>query len=103
MDFEMQDTRKIFSVSQINEYIKMLIASDEILRRVYIRGEISNFKYHTTGHLYFRLKDEGSLIAAVMFRGNAQKLAFVPKDGMKVIICGYISVCFLIPANTGNA
>ena len=84
--------RSAFSVSQINEYIKMLLESSDVINNVWVMGEISNFKSHyATGHLYFSLKDEGSIIKCVMFRGSAQKLRFVPEDGMKVLIHGKIS------------
>lgn len=84
--------RSAFSVSQINEYIKMLLESSDVISNVWVMGEISNFKSHyATGHLYFSLKDEGSIIKCVMFRGSAQKLKFIPEDGMKVLIHGKIS------------
>ena len=87
----MADT--VFSVSEINEYVRMLLDSDPRLRRVWLRGEISNFTNHyKTGHFYFSLKDEGALVRAVMFRGNAQKLRFLPENGMKVILHGRVSV-----------
>ena len=79
------------TVTEVNEYIKMLIDSNELLSDIFVKGEISNFTNHRTGHLYFSLKDEGGLIRAVMFRGQAQKLKFIPEDGMKVIIRGRIS------------
>ncbi|MBE6547550.1 MAG: exodeoxyribonuclease VII large subunit [Ruminococcaceae bacterium] len=82
----------VFSVSQINEYIKMLLESTPVMSDLWVVGEISNFKNHySTGHLYFSLKDEGSIIKCVMFRGNAQKLRFIPEDGMKVLLHGKIS------------
>ena len=81
-----------FSVTQVNEYIKMLLESSPVLSDVWVVGEISNFKNHySTGHLYFSLKDETSIIKCVMFRGNAQRLKFVPEDGMKVLLHGKIS------------
>ena len=81
-----------FSVTQINEYIKMLLESSPVTSDVWVVGEISNFKSHyATGHLYFSLKDESSIIKCVMFRGNAQRLKFIPEDGMKVLIHGKIS------------
>ena len=84
--------RSAFSVTQINEYIKMLLESSDVINNVWVMGEISNFKSHyATGHLYFSLKDEGSIIKCVMFRSSAQKLRFVPEDGMKVLIHGRIS------------
>ena len=89
----MADTRNIFSVSQINEYVRLTVESTPILQSVFIRGEISNFKnQYSTGHLYFSLKDADGMIKAVMFRGYAQKLKFAPRDGDKVIIHGKISV-----------
>lgn len=80
------------SVTQLNNYVKTLIDSDDFLSGVAIRGEISNFKRHTSGHLYFTLKDERSEIAAVMFRGMADRLTFAPKSGMKVTVYGRVSV-----------
>ncbi|MBQ2962598.1 exodeoxyribonuclease VII large subunit [Methanobrevibacter sp.] len=80
------------SVSQLTEYIKSLISSDSNLKRVYVRGEISNFRRSSPGHYYFSLKDKGSVIPAVMFRGNAQFLKFEPEDGMKVLVSGYVDV-----------
>ncbi len=89
----MTDTRSIFSVSQINEYIKLCVESTPTLQNVFIKGEISNFKnQYSTGHLYFSLKDKDGMIKAVMFRGYASKLKFAPRDGDKVIIHGKISV-----------
>lgn len=80
------------TVSQLNRYIKDKIADDENLENVLVKGEISNFKNHYTGHLYFTLKDENSLIKCIMFKTYAQKLDFTPKDGMKVFIVGGVSV-----------
>lgn len=81
-----------FTVTQVNEYIKMLLDGNSVLRDVWVRGEISNFTNHyRTGHLYFSLKDEGGLIRAVMFRSAAEKLDFVPEDGMKVLLHGRVS------------
>ena len=80
------------TVSALNEYIKALLEGTPYLRHVYLRGEISNFKNHATGHLYFSLKDEGGLVRAVMFRGNAQRLAFLPENGMKVLVRGSVSL-----------
>lgn len=79
-------------VTALNESIKALLEETPFLRRVYLRGEISNFTNHRTGHLYFSLKDEGGLIRAVMFRGNAQRLAFLPENGMKVLVRGSVSL-----------
>lgn len=80
------------SVSELNSYIKNKIADDEYLKNVLIKGEISNFKNHYTGHMYFTLKDENSLIKCIMFKSYAQKLDFMPKDGMKVFVLGGVSV-----------
>ena len=80
------------TVTELNKYIKNKIAEDEYLNEILIKGEISNFKNHYTGHLYFTLKDENSLIKCIMFKTYAQKLNFMPKDGMKVIILGSVSV-----------
>ncbi|MBQ2719336.1 MAG: exodeoxyribonuclease VII large subunit [Clostridia bacterium] len=80
------------TVSALNEYIKGLLEEEPALRHVYLRGEISNFTNHRSGHLYFSLKDEGGLIRAVMFRGSAAHLAFVPENGMKVLVRGSVSL-----------
>lgn len=80
------------TVSDLNKYIKDKIAGDENLNNILIKGEISNFKNHYTGHMYFTLKDENSLIKCIMFKTYAQKLTFMPKDGMKVMILGGVSV-----------
>ncbi len=80
------------TVSDLNKYIKDKIANDEYLNHILIKGEISNFKHHYTGHMYFTLKDESSLVKCIMFKSYAQKLRFTPKDGMKVIILGSVSV-----------
>ena len=79
-------------VSELNGYIKNIIDSDEMLANVYIKGEISNFKRHYSGHLYFTLKDETSLIKCVMFKSYTNYLNFEPKDGMSVVILGSVSV-----------
>lgn len=83
---------KYYNISEINKYIKLLIDKDVTLNRIYIKGEISNFKRHSRGHCYFTLKDETSRISAVMFSFNASKLLFDPKDGDSVLIKGKISV-----------
>lgn len=84
--------QQTLSVSEVNKYIKEMISRDFILSNLWIKGEISNFKNHYSGHLYFTLKDEKSLIRCVMFRSSAAMLKFEPEDGMKVIIRGYVSV-----------
>lgn len=83
---------KYLSVSAITRYLKAKFDVDENLQTVFLKGEISNFKAHTTGHFYFSLKDETSKINAIMFRSNASKVLFKPVDGMKVLVSGRISV-----------
>jgi len=83
---------KYLTVSVINRYIKHKLDSDDNLQTVFIKGEISNFKAHSTGHLYFSIKDETSKINAIMFNRSASKLNFNPIDGTKVLITGRISV-----------
>lgn len=80
------------TVTQLNRYVKDKIESDEMLANVLVKGEISNFKHHYTGHLYFTLKDEKSLIKCVMFKTYTDKMDFAPKDGMQVIVLGTVSV-----------
>ena len=80
------------TVTELNKYVKDSIAQDEFLNNVLVKGEISNYKHHYTGHLYFTLKDEKSLIKCVMFKTYADNLKFEPKDGMKIIIFGTVSV-----------
>jgi exodeoxyribonuclease VII large subunit len=89
----MYNIEQSISVSQLNEYVKMLIDSDELLQTVVVCGEISNFKNHyATGHLYFSLKDEKSLVKCVMFAGSAARLRFEPENGMQVTVWGRVSV-----------
>lgn len=83
---------KIYTVSKINRYIKKLFENDYNLQDVWILGEISNFKLHSSGHMYFVLKDKESQIKCVMFRGNNYTLRFMPEDGMKVKVRGDVSV-----------
>ena len=80
------------TVTDLNKYIKDKIAGDEYLNQILVKGEISNFKNHYTGHMYFTLKDENSLIKCICFKSYAQKLNFMPQDGMKVIVLGSVSV-----------
>ena len=80
------------TVSELNSYIKDKFENDEYLDNVLVKGEISNFKNHYTGHMYFTLKDENSLIKCIMFKNYAQRLDFMPKDGMKVFLVGGVSV-----------
>ena len=83
---------KALSVTELNKYIKDKIATDELLNNVLIKGEISNFKHHYTGHMYFTLKDDNSLIKCIMFKSYTTNLKFVPKDGMEVLAFGTIAV-----------
>lgn len=89
---------KYLTVTQINKYIKYKMDNDSNLSVVYLKGEISNFKNHSSGHLYFTIKDESSRILAVMFRGNASKINFKPVDGSKVLVVGRIS-CYEASGN----
>ena len=83
---------KYLTVSAINRYLKAKFDNDENLKNVFLKGEISNIKYHTTGHIYFSIKDETSKINAIMFSSSAKKLLFKPIDGSKVLITGRVSV-----------
>lgn len=80
------------SVSDANKYVKMLMENDALLSSISVRGEISNLKYHTSGHLYFTLKDEGAELSAVMFRSSVNAMTFAAKNGMKVTAYGRISM-----------
>lgn len=94
MDIDVRDMRfpGALTVSELNQYIKDLIDVNPPLSDVYIKGEISNFKAHSSGHFYFTLKDAQSALRSVMFRSSAQKMTFMPENGMKVIAHGRISV-----------
>ena len=83
---------KYYSITALNRAIKNMFDSKPELNKVYIKGEISNFKHHSRGHLYFTLKDENSRIAAVMFASNANNINFEPEDGMKVLVSGRVTV-----------
>lgn len=80
------------TVTDLNKYIKEKFDNDEALTNIMVKGEISNFKNHYTGHLYFTLKDENSIIKCVMFKNYADRLKFVPKDGSQVLVFGTVSV-----------
>lgn len=80
------------SVSALTKYIKYKFDQDPHLQTILIKGELSNFKKHTSGHLYFNVKDDNSVINATMFRGNASKLGFTPKEGDEVLIEARVSV-----------
>jgi exodeoxyribonuclease VII large subunit len=85
-------TRTVFSVSQVNRYVKKTLEADALLAGLFIEGEISNFNAHTSGHFYFSLKDESAAVNSVMFKSHAEEIAFVPKNGMKVIAFGRLSL-----------
>ncbi len=84
--------KNILTVSQLNQYTKMLFDSNPLLSSVFVKGEISNFVNHRSGHFYFSLKDETGVLRAVMFKFNAARLSFIPENGMKVIARGRVSI-----------
>lgn len=84
--------RGIYSVRQINEYIKNMFTQDYLLNAVSVRGEVSNCKYHSSGHIYFTLKEQGSLLQAVMFAGNRRGLSFPMREGQQVVVRGYVGI-----------
>lgn len=84
--------QNVLSITQLNEYIRGRMDSDPLLAQVAVRGEISNYKQYPSGHHYFTLKDEGSALRCVMFKGNAMRLRFRPENGMKIIAMGKVSV-----------
>ena len=85
-------TYQAITVTELNQYVKGKFEEDAFLQNVLVKGEISNFKHHYTGHMYFTLKDEKSLIKCVMFKSSTSTLKFVPKDGMKVLVFGTLAV-----------
>ena len=87
----MQDAGQYFSVTQLNEYVRMLLDGNAVLSDIWIKGEISNFTNHRTGHMYFSVKDAGASVRVVMFRSHAARLKFEPRDGMKVLMHGRVS------------
>ncbi len=88
----MKADKNIYSVGQVNNYIKSLLRDDFVLSNLYIKGELSNLKYHSSGHIYFSLKDETGVIAGVMWASDASRLKIRLQDGMKVVIHGSIGV-----------
>ncbi len=86
------DQQNVLSIKDLNKYIRMKLDSDSLLSDVWIRGEISNFTHHSSGHMYFTLKDESSRIRAIMFGSHNQKLPFIPKEGSRVIARGNVTV-----------
>lgn len=85
-------TKNVYTVGQVNAYIKNMFTQDFMMNRIYVKGEVSNCKYHTSGHIYFTLKDETGALTAVMFAGNRKGLSFSMKNGDNVIVLGSISV-----------
>lgn len=84
--------KNVYTVRQVNTYIKNMFTQDFILNRIYVKGEVSNCKYHTSGHIYFSLKDESGTIACVMFAGHRSGLSFRLQEGQQVIVLGSVSV-----------
>ena len=84
--------RHVLTISQVNRYVKQLLDADALLSGLFIEGEVSNFKPHSSGHMYFTLKDAGASLSSVMFASHAEKLAFIPKNGQKVIVFGRLSL-----------
>jgi exodeoxyribonuclease VII large subunit len=84
----MTDLKPVFTVSELNEYVDLMLSHDPYMGELTVTGEISAFKRHTSGHLYFTLKDDAASVRCVMFRPNALRLSFFPKDGMSVRIEG---------------
>ena len=88
----MDENRPVFTVSDVNQYIKLVINQDETLKFIYIKGEISNFKMASNGHFYFSLKDDKSMIGAMMFANYANKISFQPENGQEVVVFGSVDV-----------
>ncbi len=84
--------RNVYTVKQVNAYIKNMFTQDYMLNRIYVKGEVSNCKYHTSGHIYFSLKDGSGTIACVMFAGRRGGLSFRMQEGQQVIVLGAVSV-----------
>ena len=84
--------QNVYTVSQVNHAIKLMLEEHEGFRNLFVQGEISNYKAHSSGHKYFTLKDKDGVLSAVMFRSDASRLRFRPENGMKVIARGRISV-----------
>lgn len=84
--------KNVYSVRQVNAYIKNMFVQDFMLNRIYVKGEVSNLKYHTSGHIYFSLKDESGTIACVMFAGSRSGLSFRMEEGQQIIVLGAVDV-----------
>ena len=82
----------VYTVGWVNQYIKNMFAQDYLLHRIMVKGEVSNCKYHSSGHIYFTLKDDKGAMSAVMFAGNRRGLQFAMKDGDKVVVTGSVEV-----------
>ena len=85
-------TKNVYTVKQVNAYIKNMFTQDFMLSRIYVKGEVSNCKYHTSGHIYFSLKDESGTIACVMFAGQRGGLSFRMSEGQQVVVFGSVNV-----------
>ena len=83
---------KVFTVTEVNLYLRQLLERDLLLSHIYIKGEISNLKIHSSGHVYFSLKDRESRIKCVMFKSSFNRLKFLPEEGMQVVVRGYLSI-----------
>ena len=86
------DEKRYFTISEFTTRLKGIFDSSKVFQNIYLKGEISNFKRHSTGHLYFSIKDEGSVINAMMWARDAEKLSFIPEDGTKVLVHGRVTV-----------
>lgn len=84
--------KNVYSVGQVNNYIKNMFAEDFMLRQIRVKGEVSNCKYHSSGHIYFTLKDQTGTLSAIMFAGNRRGLNFQMKEGDKVIVSGSVEI-----------
>ena len=84
--------QNIYTVAQVNAYIKNMFTQDFMLQSLFIRGEVSNCKYHSSGHIYFTLKDEKGTLSCVMFAGNRSGLKFTLREGQQVVVGGTVDV-----------
>ena len=84
--------KNVYSVGQVNTYIKNMFAQDFMLMRISVKGEVSNCKYHSSGHIYFTIKDASGTLNAIMFAGNRRGLTFPMNEGDKVIVTGSVEV-----------
>ncbi len=84
--------KTVYSVGHVNRYVKNMFVQDFVLKKIYVKGEVSNCKYHPSGHIYFSLKDETGVLSCVMFAGHRRGLAFRMKDGDQVVAGGAVDV-----------